>query len=94
MLAIYDKFAGSRRLGENSEQHSLLSTLLSGGDYNQWKKENERTIEEQEELDRNLETQIPDYLQTLDVVIINCIFEVCMACPTFWMISLQFIVSC
>jgi hypothetical protein len=60
-------------LAEKYEHHSLISTLLSVGDYSQWRKENERTLEE---LDRDLEIDNPDFL---DIIIINCVFEVCMS---------------
>jgi hypothetical protein len=62
-------------MGENFDQHSLVSTLLSGGGFHQWKKENQRTIEVQEELDRDLQVENADVLETLDVVLINCLFE-------------------
>jgi hypothetical protein len=55
--------------------HSVVSSLLSGGDFNQWKKENQRTVEVQEEMDGDLQVENPDVVDTLDVVFMNCVFE-------------------
>ena len=76
-----------RRLDEKIEQHSLISTLLSGGYYNQWENEHKRRIEVQQELDGELQEK------PLDIIITNCVFEVCMSCRSCCMISLNFIVS-
>jgi hypothetical protein len=67
-----------RRLGGKIEQHSLISTLLAGGDLNQWRKEHRRTKEEQEALDdRHLQVVVnPDILLTLDVIFTYCLFAV------------------
>ena len=77
IYALYD-VQPRRRLGEKIGQHSLISTLLSGGDYDQWKKENERTVERQEELDRDLQISNPDIVNTQNIIVINCLFEVCV----------------
>jgi hypothetical protein len=78
--AIYmnhDSAIGRRRL-DQKEQHALLSTIDSGGDFNQWLKENKGPIEEQEEHDRDLQIVDPDKLKFLDVIVKNCVFEVCV----------------